>query len=237
MALTKNFLISRFREYYISNNLELPPSSDSREWGFIFFDDKKGMHRHKSYLKRNELSEYVRSIVPAHIYYSVAYYQKPSAPTMREKIWKGADLIFDLDADHLKKAPKSYEDMLNMVKKETFKLLSFLTDDFGFDDKSISVVFSGGRGYHIHVRDPVVLSLKNEERREIVDYLTGRGLDIKSFIFEIPVTGDYGSKKIARSYRVLAQGSAGWGGRINRSLVSFVANLRDLDEDEAIKEL
>jgi len=112
-----------------------------------------------------------------------------------------------------------------------------LTDDFGFDKKSISVVFSGGRGYHIHVRDPVVLSLKNEERREIVDYLTGRGLDIKSFIFEIPVTGDYGSKKIARSYRVLAQGSAGWGGRINRSLVSFVANLRDLDEDEAIKEL
>ena len=127
--------------------------------------------------------------------------------------------------------------MLNLVKRETFKLLTFLTDDFGFNEKSISVVFSGGRGYHIHVRHPMVLTLKNDERREIVDYLAGRGLDIKSFIFEIPVTGDYGSKKRARSYRVLAQGSAGWGGRINRSLVTFMANLRDLDEDEAIRRL
>ena len=236
-ARTKEFLISRFREYYISNSLEVPPSLDSREWGFIFFDEEKGMHRHKSYLRRNELLDYVRSIVPAHIYHSAAYYQKPSAPTMKEKIWKGADLIFDLDADHIRKAPNSYGEMLALVKKETFRLLTFLTDDFGFDERSMNVVFSGGRGYHIHVRHPIVLSLKNDERREIVDYLTGRGLDIKSFIFEVPVTGDYGSKKRARSYRVLAQGSAGWGGRINRSLVSFITNLRDLDEEEAIRGL
>lgn len=131
-ARTKDFLISRFREYYISNSLEVPPSLDSREWGFIFFDEEKGMHRHKSYLKRNELLDYVRSIVPAHIYHSAAYYQKPSAPTMKEKIWKGADLIFDLDADHIRKAPKSYGEMLVLVKKETFRLLTFLTEDFGF---------------------------------------------------------------------------------------------------------
>jgi DNA primase small subunit len=38
---------------------------------------------------------------------------------MKEKFWKGADLIFDLDADHLRKAPKSYSEMLELVKKET----------------------------------------------------------------------------------------------------------------------
>lgn len=43
--------------------------------------------------------------------------------------------------------------MLEQVKRETLKLLSFLLSDFGFVSK-ISARLSGGRGYHIHVRDP-----------------------------------------------------------------------------------
>ena len=54
---------------------------------------------------------------------------------MKEKIWQGADLIFDLDADHLRNAPKSYGEMLVLVKKETQKLLTFLFSDFGFNEK------------------------------------------------------------------------------------------------------
>ncbi len=156
-ALTRNFLISRFREYYLEASLEVPPGLESREWGFLFFDDS-GMRRHKSYLNRGELADYVRAMIPAHVYHSAAYYQRPGAPTMKEKIWKGADLIFDLDADHLRQAPKNYRDMLELVKKETLKLLNFLTADFGFSENNISVAFSGGRGYHIHVRDPIVLT-------------------------------------------------------------------------------
>ncbi len=121
-ALTWNFLVSKFREYYIQASLEAPPGLASREWGFLFFDDS-GMRRHKSFFSRGELVDYVRAMVPRHVYHSAAYYQRPGAPTMKEKIWQGADLIFDLDADHLRNAPKSYSEMLGLVKKETQKLL------------------------------------------------------------------------------------------------------------------
>ena len=74
---------------------------------------------------------------------------------MDEKGWLGADLVFDLDADHLEGAhDMTFEEMLAEVKVEFKKLLdSYLLGDFGFDEKDILIVFSGGRGYHAHVRD------------------------------------------------------------------------------------
>ena len=235
-TLTRNFLRSKFREYYLQAALDVPPSFESREWGFILFDEI-GMRRHKSYLARGELVDYIRSMVPAHLYHSAAYYQRPGAPTMKEKGWQGADLIFDLDADHLRKAPKSYGEMLDLVKKETLKLLDFLLVDFGFSEKNISVVFSGGRGYHIHIRDSKVLTLRSDERREIVDYLTGRGLEIERFIYEAHVGGDARGGERAFKIRAPAEGAPGWGSRINRSLLAFVARIRNLDENDAVKVL
>jgi DNA primase small subunit len=234
-ALTSNFLQSKFRDYYLESSLEAPPGFEAREWGFLFFDDG-GMRRHKSFLGRGELVDYVRAMVPAHVYHSAAYYQRPGAPTMKEKIWKGADLIFDLDADHLRNAPKSYRDMLDLVKKETLKLLNFLTVDFGFSEKNISVAFSGGRGYHIHVRDPRVFNLGGDERREIVDYLAGRGLDKDKLRFKVIVTGDTGDDRV-RALRCPPENSPGWGGRFNRAILQFAKEIRGLDEDSALKRL
>lgn len=231
-ALTQNYLASCFRRYYIESSLETPPGLESREWGFLFFDDS-GMRRHKSFFSRGELVDYVRAMVPRHVYHSAAYYERPGAPTMKEKIWQGADLIFDLDADHLKNAPKSYGGMLEMVKKETLKLLTFLLSDFGFGEGRISVVFSGGRGYHIHVRDQRILAFGSDERREIVDYLTGRGLVMDRFIHMAPMEGDFGKDRAFRLRAPPAE-SSGWGGRINRSIVAFVNDLRQLSESEAL---
>jgi DNA primase small subunit len=235
-SYTRNFMITKFREYYQDNSLMVPPSLDSREWAFLPFGDEKGMRRHRSFLSENELMVYIRNIVPAHIYHSAAYYQRPSAPIMKEKIWMGADLIFDLDADHLREKPESYNKMLSLVKKETKKLITFLTSDFGFDEKSINLVFSGGRGYHIHVRHPNILNLESNERREVVDYITGRGLDIWNFIEKAHLKGDCGSKS-AYSLRARPEGSPGWGDRINSSLKSLVCDYRMLGEEDAIKRL
>lgn len=207
---TKHFLRERFREYYLEYPVQLPPGFEKREWGFVMFDalPKIVMYRHKSFLSRPEVLEYLRSMVPAHAYFSVAYYDHPGAGTMSEKHWRGADLIFDLDADHLRNAPKSYPEMLARVKDETMKLLDFLTDDFGFSEESIDVVFSGGRGYHVHVRDPMVRTLGSAERREIVDYVSGGGLEMKP---------------------VPSEERGGWGRKVNRWIVGY---LRDLHEDE-----
>jgi len=234
-ALTWNFLVSKFREYYIESSLEAPPGFVSREWGFLFFDDS-GMRRHKSFFSRGELVDYVRAMVPRHVYHSAAYYQRPGAPTMKEKIWQGADLIFDLDADHLRNAPKSYGEMLELVKKETQKLLGFLTADFGFSENVISVAFSGGRGYHIHIRDPRIFALGGDERREIVDYLTGRGLDIERLRFKVSISGDVGAEKV-RALRCQSENSPGWGGRFNEAVVRFAEEIRNLDEKSAVKKL
>jgi DNA primase small subunit len=38
---------------------------------------------------------------PAHAFHSAAYYETPDAPQMPLKGWLGADLVFDIDADHL----------------------------------------------------------------------------------------------------------------------------------------
>jgi DNA primase small subunit len=234
-ALTLNFLVSKFRSYYIESSLDAPPSIASREWGFLFFDDS-GMRRHKSFFSRGELVDYVRAMVPRHVYHSAAYYERPGAPTMKEKLWQGSDLIFDLDADHLRNAPKSYSEMLELVKKETIKLLGFLTADFGFSEKMISIAFSGGRGYHIHIRDPRVFALGGDERREIVDYLTGRGLDIDMLRFKVMISGDVGDKNV-RALRCPTEKSPAWGGRFNEAVVRFAEEIRNMDEKGAVKKL
>jgi len=234
-ASTRKFLHDRFREYYLGESLEMPPSFQSREWGFILFRDlpKKVMRRHQSFGTRLELADYIRNMTPLHAYHSAALYRNPGASTMKEKGWLGADLIFDLDADHLKNAPLLYNDMLDLVKTETLKLLEFLLTDFGISEDDVSVVFSGGRGYHIHVRDPRVLEMGSAERREVVDYLTGRGLDLERFIAMRPVEGDFGVEK-ALLLSVPSQDAPGWFGRINRSMLTFVQYLRNLDEEDAV---
>jgi len=230
---TKEFLREKFREYYHSASIQLPPQFEKREWGFIFFDESYPdivMRRHKSFTSESEAIDYLRSMVPAHAFHSAAYYSNPAAPTMKEKKWQGADLIFDLDADHLNIKWTTYSDMLQRVKDETIKLISFLTDDFGFDKNHMWVVFSGGRGYHIHVRDPNVIGLESPERREIVDYVTGLELELDRIFGKRVVYGDTG-RMSAETVRMSSYKDAGWGGRINRWIVSFLVDLgRKKDE-------
>ncbi len=204
------------------------------------------MRRHKAFTSEGEAFEYLGSMVPAHVYHSAAYYQFPGAATMKEKQWQGADLIFDLDADHLPQKPRSYAEMLSNVKAETLKLLDFLLDDFGFSENNLNIVFSGGRGYHIHVRDPKVLELESAERREIVDYVSGTGLSV-DFLFKrakyVKVDAGRGfSKKELQSPRKVSSFEEeskgfGWGQRITRYLIHFLKDISTKDDDDAIKEM
>jgi len=175
---TRIFIKQRFTDYYNKTRISPPSSVKEREFGFIFFDDKYPddirMRRHIGFSSGDEMQEYIKSLVPAHAYYSTAYYQTPQAPTMGDKEWLGADLIFDLDADHIMRG--SYEEMLQRIKDETEKLLGILDDELGIDMKTVKLVFSGGRGYHIHVQELGFRDFGAPERREIVDYICGIGM-------------------------------------------------------------
>jgi len=58
------------------------------------------MLRHKCFIRADDLRSFLNAIVPSNVYYSSAYYERPE-DEMRRKGWIGADLIFDIDADHI----------------------------------------------------------------------------------------------------------------------------------------
>jgi DNA primase small subunit len=152
---------------------------------------------------------------------------------MEEKKWLGADLIFDLDADHIPGAQNlSYPEMLAKVKEEMIRLLDdFILGDLGFKEEDITVVFSGGRGYHAHVHDARLVSLKSHERREIVDFIAGTDLN---FDWVFPERS-YGKKEFNRTQRtgrlreIPRSGSGGWRGRMRLGVEWLLEEMRLLD--------
>ena len=66
------------------------------------------------------------------------------------------------------------DDCLDIAKNEIKKLVyNFLIPDFGINEKDMRIAFSGHRGYHLKVESEEIRKLNSDERREIVDYLTG----------------------------------------------------------------
>jgi DNA primase small subunit len=229
-----NFIRKHFSKYYETSNIILPDRFGKREFAFVLFGGK-GMLRHISFARKQDIEKFLAERVPKHVYYSTAFYQKPDAPTMQEKKWMGAELIFDLDSDHLPNASSmSYENQLSMVKKEFCKLVNdFLMNDFGFEEENIELYFSGGRGYHCHVKDSVVFQLDSNERREIVDYITGRDLR-ESILFREHVTSTIRIRgrqvPNLKTLKMPKPTEPGWRGRISRGIIELVDEIKSSDE-------
>ena len=236
MDNNSRFMLKSFRKYYKENPPIMPERFTKREFGFMFFD-RQMVQRHMGFPSPDELSRFMIAQVPSHSYYSTAYYRKPSAPTMEEKDWLGADLIFDLDADHLAGADKmSYSEMLIKIKEEMVNLTdSFLYSDLGFSEKNVHLVFSGGRGYHAHIPSEEVITLGTHERRELVDYITCSGLNIDwVFPFQKVVTSQQrtaaGSRRnIAKDRLIPPPDAGGWRRRMRNGLMDLVNDVCDLD--------
>jgi DNA primase small subunit len=92
----------KFLEYYKSAFQEswMPSLFEDREFGALLFKEKM-MVRHKSFKDFEQLKEFLCDLIPSDVYYSSAYYEEPAASEMSEKRWLGADLVFDIDADHI----------------------------------------------------------------------------------------------------------------------------------------
>jgi DNA primase small subunit len=224
-----------FRRYYQVRPPGPPDRLDRREFGFMFFD-RDFVQRHLGFNEPGQLHSFLQGQVPAHAYYSSAYYQFPGAATMEEKKWLGADLIFDLDADHVRGAEGlSYREMLDRIKVELLRLIDdFLLGDLGFDASHLRIVFSGGRGYHIHVMDARLAGLRGHERREIVDYIAGTNLDLE-WVFPERVTSSKAFKGTVQDSRVRSLPSpeaGGWRGRMRHGVRLLVEEMRSRDLED-----
>ncbi len=234
---TLEYLRGRFRDYYRYTNPYLPPSAERREWGFIPWTIGKGtiMKRHQSLLSTGNLHQFLIENRPKHVYFSAGTYQSPGTPSMMGKKWIGSDLIFDLDADHLPSiSPEkdTYADMLLACKEELWKLLDFIIEDFNFSNPEI--VFSGGRGYHVHVRDEGVRELDRSARREIVNYLIGSGIGIETLVNK-EVVGGIGLKNPTHKKSIGTMG--GWSEKVHREILNYIEDLSKLDDESAVKQL
>jgi DNA primase small subunit len=91
------FLRRTYREYYFKHHddVEIPTMIQNREFGYTPFG--KGMIRHLSYTTSGELAADLVKQAPSSVFCSNATYSNPTLP-MDEKGWKGAELIFDIDA-------------------------------------------------------------------------------------------------------------------------------------------
>ena len=234
---TRAYLRGRFRDHYRRTEITLPPAANEREWGYMPWTAGPGttMVRHRSLLELGDVGDFLERERPRHVYFSAGRYRNPGAGSMSEKGWRSSDLVFDLDADHLPGVTlgeDSYAEMLATCKDALLRLLDFLEDDFAFTE--LEVVFSGGRGYHVHVRDDSVRHLDREHRREIVDYVRGIGLDFEQLIETETVAGL--GRKTPTERRIL-ETDGGWGRRTHRRFTAFLDELLEAPEAEALSRL
>jgi len=257
MNPTEQLISQKFQQYYLGSSakLAIPPKMEEREYGFLLFKEKF-MVRHRGFKTQESLLSAIRDLVPAHVYFSTAYYRDPTAP-MDQKGWQGADIVFDIDADHLetpckpshdnwkckacqttgqgttpKICPKCKNDRfeeqtwlcekcLHQAKEETSKLLEMLFSDFGLDPASTRIFFSGHRGYHVHAYSQELSKLGEAERKEIVDYVLGQGLQIELHDLDETNTGKV---KIVEGPQI---GQPGWRGRMVQGIYDLLGEAPD----------
>ena len=206
------------------------------------------MNRHVKFGSAKEINNYLARIAPAHCYHSVAYYSDPGRNTMIEKEWLGADLIFDLDADHLpemedvKKGKITFSKLMEFIREQSYRLVTdVLLGDFGLKEEDLLITFSGGRGYHIHVRTPAVLTLPSGARRELADYMTGKGLntnrilDDAGYTIEVPVRGKGLERKNLGVEKLPDKESRGWRGAIARQIHRMLDKIKEQSPEETKK--
>ena len=105
------YLQRLFQAYYKGVPLaDLKPAKfNNREFAFIIWN-ARGMIRHKGFFSVEDYKDFLIKKAPIHVYYSAALYNSPWKDRMDLKDYKGCDLIFDIDCDHIETACKQEHD-------------------------------------------------------------------------------------------------------------------------------
>jgi DNA primase small subunit len=111
---------------------------------------------------------------------------------------------------------------LDVAKNEITKLIfNFLIPDFGIDEKNFRIAFSGHRGYHLKIESEDLRKLSSEERREIVDYVTGKNIN-----FEI-----LGLTERFNRINGLLEENIGWSQKIMKKIIKLLTQPEEVIEN------
>ena len=202
---------SHFRAFY-QRRMPSVPALSQRELGFGW--RKKVDYRHKAFSSQRDFDRFVLQDVPLYMSASTAYYRFPDKQPMLQKEFIAADLVFDLDAPRSKENHDHRELLcegcLLDVHQQALRILEFLTDDFGLHG---SLVFSGQKGFHIHVRSEAVWDLSKDARRQMAEYVAAEGLDAESFFQKSAEYSDSSERNVG-FLQGPSERSGGWAGKI-----------------------
>lgn len=255
-----DFLRLKFQEYYIRSHgsVVAPNRTHMREFaieGWDTGDFSTYWTRHIGFRSPESLINELKALAPPSVYHSAAFYKYPVARDMNEKRWQGAELVFDIDADHIDapcakdhdvwrcnnpdcgmvgtgRPPEDEgcprcsgtsfstrkwicEKCLGLAKENTLKIYDmFLTRDFGIDPESITLNYSGHRGFHIRVESSDVFPLDAEARTEIAHYITGFGMSGERLEFSVGQVNE-----------AISRDAPGWAGKIADALIAFIRRI------------
>jgi DNA primase small subunit len=193
--------------YTLRPPILLPDDIVRREFAFQPWGAQSYV-RHLSFRSVEEVLDYMERRVPLHSYYSLARYELPEASSMEEKGFIGADLMFDIDADHFEGCnSKLIPDKCILEAAQAMERLArILKRDFNI--KNVTIYYTGHRGFHLIASCDWCESLSRGERAEIARYVSAYDLKL-DLIFP------KGTQAC-----IPEAGEPGWRGRIGEALSS-----------------
>ncbi len=220
-----HFLQEKVRGFY-RQGVPLPPALSQREMGFGWH--KKIDYRHKAFAGQRDLEAFMRQEAPLFASHSTAHYRFPDKQPMDQKEFDGADLVFDLDAaigshEH---QPTLCRLCLKDIHQQALRLMDILENDFGYHGQ---LVFSGQKGFHIHVRSENVQDLSKNARRQLAEYVSADGIRAETLFVEekIPMEGRVPAKTVVGPTRQ----SVGW----PRKILELAQNAVRSKDEKALK--
>ena len=192
-----------FRKHYRS---AFVPVSRLREREFGFGSEKKIDFRHRVFQSEKEFNDFLRVETPLFASYSTAFYSYPERRPIEKKELNSAELVFDLDSPTFKCDHEAGElfcwKCFSDIKSQCVRLVEdFLESDFGIPASSISLNYSGSKGFHIHVADGQWVGLNSAERRRLCDFVKGRGIDFDKVFFKLTSQPMRGPDSRSRGWR------------------------------------
>jgi DNA primase small subunit len=116
LEASREFVYQKFTDYYCDPSTVIPEPNlpSQREFAYLMFKERF-MVRHRMFDSIKRFRAVLNEMVPSDVYHSCAYYKNPDFD-MDKKGWIGADLVFDIDADHIPTSCNKIHDEFRCVK-------------------------------------------------------------------------------------------------------------------------